>query len=269
MNALTATGGGDCKELTMHGIIDAIKKGAPRRKSPIFVFTDAGPKDEEFSEEYNTENAAGLALDQDSPINFFFSRSPGSCQKPQTFDSFQRLIEETESIGVMFDRESKISEMSDVVMASLDGMVTIKSGGTGRRGPPSRKVPSSSRRRPPFTRPTFTKRYAIPIDDTVDKLVLVITVQRNPQLVQLRDPRNVVAAITHRLSYGAVWVINRPRRGRWGLLVPSGVGSHSFKVTSSSRLNIDFDHYFFWTLPRDGSVEIPITHPLKSKYGHY
>lgn len=268
MNGLNATGGGDCKELTMHGIIDAIKKGVPRRKSPIFVFTDAGPKDEEFSEEYNTENAAGLALDQDSPINFFFSNSPGVCQKAQTFESFQRLMEETEGIGVMFNSESKISEMSDVVMASLDGLATIKSGGSGRRGPLSRRVIPSSRRRRPGGRPSSTKRYTIPIDDTVDKLVLVITVQRNPQLVQLRDPLNTAVSITHRLSYGAVWVINRPRRGRWGLVVPSGVGSHSFKVTSSSRINIDFDHYFFWTLPSDSSVEIPIKHPLKSKYHH-
>ena len=47
INNLRVKGGGDCEELTFHGIIDAITKGKPKHGSPMFVFTDAGAKDNE------------------------------------------------------------------------------------------------------------------------------------------------------------------------------------------------------------------------------
>ena len=46
INNLQVRGGKDCEELTFHGIIDAINKGQPKPSSPMFVFTDAGAKDD-------------------------------------------------------------------------------------------------------------------------------------------------------------------------------------------------------------------------------
>ena len=43
---LRARGGGDCEELPFHGIIDAINLGQPKPGSPMYVFTDAGAKDD-------------------------------------------------------------------------------------------------------------------------------------------------------------------------------------------------------------------------------
>lgn len=220
----------------------------------MYVFTDAGPKDEHFNDEYNTDNAIGLAMDYMMPVNFFFSRSPGGCARPQTFESFKTIIEETEGIGLFFSQTSKISSMGDIVKASLDGMTTIKSGGSTRRSRVSRPG-----------RPGPSKRYGIPVDNSVSKLIVVATSQNNPHLMQLRDPRGAAVTRAHLLALGAVWIVNSPLRGAWSLVVPGSCGSHSFKVTSSSPVNIDFDHYFVWSLPRQPSVEFPITHPLLSK----
>lgn len=246
---LRAHGGGDCKEKTFHGIIDAINKGNPRIGSPMYVFTDAGPKDEDFNDQYNKDNAIGLALDYMMPVNFFFSK--GFCTEPHTFKSFRDLIEETEGLGIFFGLGNKISTMGEIVKASLDGMTTIKSGGSSRVR--ARPVHSGN------------KRYGIPVDDSVSKLIVVATVQTNPHRIQLKNPHDNIVTQTHLLSLGAVWIINAPLKGAWSLVVPASCGSHSFKVTSSSLVNIDFDHYFVWTLPRQQNVGFPIAHPLQSE----
>ncbi|KAK3728399.1 hypothetical protein QZH41_017637, partial [Actinostola sp. cb2023] len=245
---LDATGGRDCKEKTFHGIIDAIEKGSPRVGSPMYVFTDAGPKDKNFNEQYNLDNAAGLASEYSMRINFFFSTDPGGCRQPNTFESFKSIIEETEGIGILFGSGGKLSQMSDVVKASLDGMTTIKSGGSSRRRRPG---------------PMASKTYRIPVDNTVTTLIITATVETNPSLILLRDPRGSVVSKKYQLSLGAIWLINSPRLGSWTLVVPGTVGRHSFKVSSSSLVNIDFDHYFVWVLPRSNHVEFPIDHPLE------
>ena len=44
IGALGANGGGDCPELTFQGMLDAFRP-EPQIGSPMFVFTDATPKD--------------------------------------------------------------------------------------------------------------------------------------------------------------------------------------------------------------------------------
>ena len=44
INALNADGGGDCPEYTFQGILNALGQ-EPLFGSPMYVFTDAGPKD--------------------------------------------------------------------------------------------------------------------------------------------------------------------------------------------------------------------------------
>ena len=44
INALTAYGGGDCPEYTFRGMLETFRFG-PEWGSPMYVFTDAGPKD--------------------------------------------------------------------------------------------------------------------------------------------------------------------------------------------------------------------------------
>ena len=66
INALTAHSGGDCPEYTFQGILNALQH-YPLRGSPMYVFTDAGPKD---ATEGNIKQVELLAENYDITINF-------------------------------------------------------------------------------------------------------------------------------------------------------------------------------------------------------
>ena len=67
VNALHATGGGDCPELGMTGILNALSLANP--VSNVIVLTDASPKDENKKEEVISE-----AIRKENSIHFFLSR---------------------------------------------------------------------------------------------------------------------------------------------------------------------------------------------------
>ena len=67
---LEATGGGDCKEYALNGMLLAIQEG-PEDGSPLFVFTDAPPKDDA---EENMEAILALAEMFEIPIIFLSKR---------------------------------------------------------------------------------------------------------------------------------------------------------------------------------------------------
>ena len=67
VNALRATGGGDCPELGMTGILNALSLANP--VSNVIVLTDASPKDENKKEEVISE-----ATQKENSIHFFLSR---------------------------------------------------------------------------------------------------------------------------------------------------------------------------------------------------
>ncbi|EDO42254.1 predicted protein [Nematostella vectensis] len=259
LDNLRATGGGDCKEMTFHGIYNAINETKPPIESPMFVFTDAGPKDES-TPDVNKDDAIGKALDYFVPVSFFYSTSPGSCRKPSEFDSFNEIVDATEGMSMQFGTSAaKLQQMGEIVISALDGTSTVKSGRVTVSGGPKRRGPPGIHS---LHRLTMNRRNMFPIDESISKFIVVITVERNEELVELRDPNNGIVAQTYQLENGAIWVVHRPRSGMWSLMVPFSVGSHSFKVTASSELNIDFDYYFIRRLPGNSRVEIPISEPL-------
>jgi hypothetical protein len=67
ISKLKATGGGDCPELTMQGILDALNEG-PDWGSPLYVFTDASAKD---ATPENIDEVKLLAKYLGVTINFF------------------------------------------------------------------------------------------------------------------------------------------------------------------------------------------------------
>ena len=66
INALNADKGGDCPEYTFQGILNALGQ-EPRYGSPMYVFTDAGPKDATAE---NIEEVKMLAEKDKITINF-------------------------------------------------------------------------------------------------------------------------------------------------------------------------------------------------------
>lgn len=69
INELNADGGGDCPEYTFKGMMEAVGQEI-ELKSPVFVFTDAGPKDEREGRINSLLDAADYNA---MSINFFTS----------------------------------------------------------------------------------------------------------------------------------------------------------------------------------------------------
>jgi len=67
ISKLNANGGGDCPELTMAGILNALYEG-PDWGSPLYVFTDASAKD---GTKENIKEVKMMAELQGNTINFF------------------------------------------------------------------------------------------------------------------------------------------------------------------------------------------------------
>lgn len=67
IDRLRARGGGDCPELAFAGMLNAINEG-PKYGSPMFVFTDASPKDATSS---NMASLKAAAESNDATITFF------------------------------------------------------------------------------------------------------------------------------------------------------------------------------------------------------
>ena len=67
IQALTATGGGDCPELTFQGLLNAFYK-FPRWGSPMYVFTDATAKDATSD---NRDLVEDFAREDAATVNFF------------------------------------------------------------------------------------------------------------------------------------------------------------------------------------------------------
>lgn len=258
LDQLTAKGGGDCPELTFNGVIDAIENGDPYVGSPMFVFTDAGAKDGERPK-YTQENSIGLALQYMILVNFFYSTESGRCGSFRNHDSLIDLMDSTGGFGLQFNSSGQISKMGGVVSAALDGTTTIDEGRS------SLGEVRSLRSSPPRNS-NIEKRYTIPVDNTVESLIVTYFASARANLVELRSPKGVAQPRTENLSQGGLWMIESPTLGMWELFVPAAVGTHSFKVKATSRLNLEFD-FFFLLRKRLGRrwYEYPIDYPLLSK----
>ncbi len=88
---LVADRGGDCPEYALEGMFEAISE-EPEYGSPLFVFTDASPKD---GSEDNVHMVLSVAYEYGVTINFF---SEESCQNPpeSTFETYKKLASETD-----------------------------------------------------------------------------------------------------------------------------------------------------------------------------
>ena len=199
------------------------------------------------TEKYNLDNAIGLAIDFKMPVHFYFSNSPGRCKKAQTASSYKDLAEESDGQQFLFNNVTGISRMGSITTASLDGLTTIAVG------------ESSAFR----NKRSIDKEYTIPIDESINKLIVTVTVTSGSiTTVQLQNHLGRPVPKTDHLAMGCVWVVDKPHPGKWNLVVPNDVGTHSFKVTASSVSNINFEHYFVHQV-RGTGVEVPVDYPLQ------
>ena len=220
----------------------------------MFVFTDAGAKEGE-SPKYTLDNARGLALKYSIPVNFFYSTESGSCGPFQSHDTLVDLLDSTGGFGMQFNSSGEIQRMGGVVFAALDGTATILEGRSSEaRGRLNRRASARD------------KTYTLPVDDTVESLIVTFFASAEADRVELRNPARLPQPQTETLAQGGLWIIKNPTPGVWKLFIPAEVGTHSFKVKSSSSFNLDFDILFLLRKRLGGRwFEDPIDYPLLGK----
>ena len=237
IEALRASGGGDCPELAFSGIIDALNGGA-QQNSPLYVFTDATAKDA-----HKLDIAKATTLAKGASVYFF---TTGLCGGT-SYKPFEDLA--SESCGQMFKipkHSADLAKMSKITKSLLHA--TSCSTGTGI-GPIGRKKRSAS------------SAYRLLFDDVMEKVIVTVTTQNTGATIVLEDPRGVpVSSGKTTLTKGAIFEVDHPRPGRWRLTVSSGAGAHSYVVKASSKTNVDFDLVF--AIPRRRMSPLPISHPL-------
>ena len=249
--------GGDCPELTFQGMKDAIDE-SPQLDSPLYVFTDAGPKD---ATEENMIYVRESAKAQGIVVNFFVVQSSG-CAKSADITSFEEIAQET--MGQVFELkdDKELEQLGGLTATSLGGTAVIANAHHTAQNF-GRKKRSSSQ----------NSNFSIPVDDSIDTLVISVTTDQpsaggNAWSVSLTSPTGTIAGVAHNnLDQGTVYQISRPNVGVWNLGV-TAVSSvnYNFFVKGSSANNIDFEYYFVKTTVRRGvSTTIPINPPLLGK----
>jgi len=250
-------GGGDCPELTFKGIRNAMDAN-PQSDSPLYVFTDAGPKDAtETNIIYVKEVAEALGL----VINFFVAQS-SSCAGIANISSFHEIAQET--MGQVFELKNhqELTQLEGLTATSLGGTAIIANG-----------IQNQSARKKRSTSQALKSDFSIPIDDSIDTLVISVTADQpkaggNAWSVSLTSPTGTIAGVTtNNLDQGTVYQISKPNVGVWnlGVTAVSNV-NYDFFVKGSSANNIDFEYYFVRTTVKRGvATTIPIASPVLGK----
>ncbi|PFX21151.1 von Willebrand factor A domain-containing protein 7 [Stylophora pistillata] len=251
INALKAYGGGDCPEYTFKGMLEALNL-MPEWGSPMYVFTDAGPKDASDLHIEEVKFLAGSA-ELGVTINFF---TTGFCHT-HLHSAFKDLAELTSGQTISLINDGELKKLSNLTATVLDGTSTVSMGRS-----------SSRRKKKRSLKNTTPSRYNFPIDESIEKLTITVSTTRrrtNGQGITLTDPDNIeISAEKLSLSQISVYQINHPKRGDWTLVVS---GDHEFQVKSSSETNVDFEVYFITRIRVRGrqTTEVPISNPVVGK----
>ena len=235
-------GGGDCPELAFQGMYNALSSGFAREKSPLYVFTDATAKD---SDKYDIVATTAMALG--SSVYFF---TTGLCGMSK-YSPYDKLAQAT--CGQVFElpkRGSDLGKMKKVTKNLLGGAAPVHCDTSSSTFSIGKKRSLSS----------FTI-YKIPLDDSMNKVIVSVTTQNRGPMIFLKDPVGVrVNKGRTDLTRGVIFVVDHPKPGVWKLFVSPGAGKHSYVVKGSGTANLDFD--FIFVYPRGKMPPLPVPHPL-------
>lgn len=247
---LRASGGGDCAEYAYNGMIEAVTAsyGEPKCDSPLYLFTDAPPKDATLEKK---EELLELADVYSITVNVFSWKQ--CSQGPYSFDDFKELAESTG--GQFFElRANELKKISEDIINKLGGSTTVGLGnGSGSKGTRKRST---------------TKDISIPVDETISNLVITVTTTNSPHGIQLFSPFGSLWTKSITLSNVLVYDVTSLAfsfipRGTWKLKIPDSVGKFSYSAKGQSAENVDFRYYYSKIVRHQ---QVPVSHPLTGKY---
>ena len=232
--------------MAFKGIIEALKAG-PANGSPLYVWTDASPKD---ATPDNIQDAKYRAKISGISVYFFLT---AGCNGRSSVKPFEDLAKDT--CGQVFNLpkdSSSIAKMKKVIKYLLGE--TSCSGGFRFRFPPSGKKKRS----------VFPSVYRLLVDNTMDKIIVTVSSENSGATINLKDPLgNFVTSEKSVVFKVTIFELEKPSPGIWQLVVPSEAGKHTYQLKGSSRTNVVFD--FIFVIPRQMGRPLPIPYPLKGE----
>jgi hypothetical protein len=244
IKSLSASGGGDCKELGFTGMINAFD-GGPRIASSMYVFSDAPPKDATDS---NKKILRDVANDFETKINFFLRKS---CDNEAEYEPYDEVAKQTGGYSFNLKNEVELGKLgADIIDNTLEGTAPISSVDWGW---------ATWRRRR-----ASDQTYLIPVDDSIEKLSIIVTAE-NTTGIQLINPiGDVVVNGSVPLSDGLVYNLDSLIPGTYKLIIPIGI-EHKYRANGVSKINIDFGHQYV-TIPKRGTrIPVPLEQPLQGR----
>jgi hypothetical protein len=225
VNSLFASGGGDCPELAMHGLLEAVNTGDD--DSTLYLFTDASAKD---SSMYPSVDA--LASSKDIQVNFI---SFGSCSPIDP--GFKAVAAATGGQVFVLNRSTETGSIFPLVSSQV--------------GPPQVVIAHADGTL------SSTRDIQFPVDSTVTLLSVATTADTVGSITLKRPDGSVVSGSDSGvtltgLSTGAIYLITSPPSGTWDLQI-QGSGSYSADVRGKTTRDLlsqfpDFNSFNFVTL---------------------
>lgn len=167
INELRAHGGGDCPEMAFKEIIEALNAG-PVDDSPLYVFTDAPPKDSTLD---NIEEAKNRAQIAGINVYFFATRGCGDLSSVKPFENLAR-----DTCGQIFPLPKSSSDIARMKKVAKDllGGTTCSSLGVGGFLRKKRSVSPSV--------------HILLVDDTMEKIIVSVSSENSGADINLKDP---------------------------------------------------------------------------------
>lgn len=220
MQSLTASGGGDCPELAMTGIFNALT--VLEEGSIVFMFTDAAPKDVDIAAE-----VIGMAVAKNIQIEIF--KFDSDCDDGLIAKRLDSVSDEVYS-GVAFGTGGTYHSLPRSEVASISGFISSLTRADNNL---ILRVMGSGESR--------LETYTVPVDSSMTQVTFslhgigadMILIQPNGDRLNLtsNDVRNTL------FSDATLVTIPNPAAGYWRLRV-SATGSYSLDVYGVSALQL-------------------------------
>lgn len=215
VNALSPSGGGDCPELSMTALLQAI--GTSFEDSTLFLFTDASAKDAGL-----VRGVGALATAKNIRISALLT---GSCSPIDP--AYVDVVERTGG-QLFFLNQFEISSIFDLINPQLrDDFTTVLL---------TKDVISSE-----------TRTFSVPVDATMEQAIFSVALDFRTSIEVLDPSGTPVAAgdpdvkITD-LSTGRIVTVSTPATGTWQIVA---TGSGELSVSAFANSPIDFRTFEF------------------------
>ncbi|XP_070789503.1 von Willebrand factor A domain-containing protein 7-like [Pituophis catenifer annectens] len=219
ISRLTATGGGDCPEMSMSGLKLALQQSMPRSK--IFVFTDAGAKDEHLKGEVEILIDSTKSIVNPILTGYCASRKRRSAPevRPKTFaNSYEELAVYSGGFYVLTTKH-QLSQVLGIMEKSLNAA-------------PVKLIDGQM----------YTSQFSIPVDETLKELTISVKASTSFSMTVFQPSGSQLGSLSMLINTEKQKVVKIspiPEPGSWTVnLAP--INSYMILVEGKSLLDFHY-----------------------------